>query len=69
MKLRQRKKAYKKKFGYNPNEKEKAQQLIDETIKHTNQCLAEVEQKRTGCTGFLKNIKRRSRSRWWRRGR
>lgn len=71
MTKRQKKKLYQKTHGYNPNEEEKIQQLIHETAGYTNQRQAEANKERAyrAHSGFLKSIKRRSKSknRWWRR--
>ena len=73
MNRRQRKKAYKKVNGYNPNKEQAAQQMIRDMIEYTERRLVEAEKERVNRTysGFLESIKQRPRSkvRWWRRTR
>ena len=68
MNKRQKKKAFCQKHGYNPGEEEWIQQIIRDTIQHT-ECRMVETKKCCTYSGFLASIKQRPRNKncWWKR--
>ena len=71
MNRRQRKKDYHKKYGYNPSEEDRVQQMIRDMVEYADRRPAEVKKEcaRAAYSSFLENIKQRNQSKrkWWRK--